>query len=59
LISISEPTNQGTPPKMKIVTKKFNPSYCTCGEHGCEPRYRMEREIVWLNNEPENNEKDC
>ncbi|XP_053376689.1 uncharacterized protein LOC123529504 [Mercenaria mercenaria] len=41
------PPNPSTHPKMIVVTKEFNPSVCTCGEHGCAPHYRMEREVVW------------
>jgi hypothetical protein len=39
------------PPKFKVITKQFNPSICTCGDHGCEPHYRLEREVVWLEKE--------
>ncbi|XP_045169972.2 uncharacterized protein LOC123532567 isoform X2 [Mercenaria mercenaria] len=41
---------------MMVVTRKFNPSVCTFGVHGCEPHYRMEREVVWSNKEAKNKE---
>ncbi|XP_060578914.1 phosphatidylinositol 4-phosphate 5-kinase-like [Ruditapes philippinarum] len=45
------PSKPKDPPKFKVITKLFNPSICTCGDHGCEPHYRMEREVVWLEKE--------
>ncbi|XP_045188002.2 uncharacterized protein LOC123545758 [Mercenaria mercenaria] len=45
------PPKPPTPLKMMVVTKEFNPSVCTCGEHSCVPQYRMEREVVWSNKE--------
>ncbi|XP_045189840.1 uncharacterized protein LOC123547097 [Mercenaria mercenaria] len=43
------PPKPPTPPKMMVVTREFNPSVCTCGEHDCAPHYRMEREVLWSN----------
>ncbi|XP_045191278.2 uncharacterized protein LOC123548110 [Mercenaria mercenaria] len=45
------PPKPPSPPKMMVVTREFNPSVCTCGEHGCVPHYRMEREVIWSNKE--------
>lgn len=42
---------------MIVETKRFNPSFCTCGEHDCEPRYRMERRVLWTNKEIVTNER--
>ncbi|XP_045166653.2 uncharacterized protein LOC123530033 [Mercenaria mercenaria] len=41
------PPTPPTPPKMLVLTREFNPSVCTCGEHSCVPHYRMEREVIW------------
>ncbi|XP_053376699.1 uncharacterized protein LOC128547665 [Mercenaria mercenaria] len=43
-----------TPPKMIVITREFNPSVCTCGEHGCDPHYRMEKEVVWSSKKARN-----
>ncbi|XP_045187677.2 uncharacterized protein LOC123545422 [Mercenaria mercenaria] len=51
-----KPPKPSTQPKMMVVTREFNPSICTCGEHGCEPHYRMEREVVWSNKEAKSKE---
>lgn len=36
---------------MIVETVRFNPSVCTCGEHGCEPKFRMEKRVLWTDKE--------
>lgn len=51
LYLFSGPPKKPELPKMIVETVRFNPSVCTCGEHGCEPRYRMEKRVLWTNKE--------
>ncbi|XP_053376694.1 uncharacterized protein LOC123530233 [Mercenaria mercenaria] len=48
------PPTLSTLPKMIVLTREFNPSVCTCGEHGCVTHYRMEREVVWSSKKARN-----
>ncbi|XP_045215582.2 protein qua-1-like [Mercenaria mercenaria] len=51
LLQGADQPKQSCPPKMVVDTIRFNLSVCTCGEHGCQPHYRMERKVRWISEE--------